>query len=382
VRAFVASRVLVLAAGAIGVLSTAKHDSTAAAKAAHQLGPLGNVLAGSVDRFDAGYYLSIAEHGYGTLASGTPAFFPLYPLLIRGLSFFSGSDVLAGAIISSAAFAAALVMLHRLTRLELGSRAADVTVMLFAFAPLSFFFSAVYTESLFLMLSVGSLLAARVGRWRLACLLGTLATLTRPTGLLIAIPLAVMRIRRQGGLDRGLMWVAALPAALAGYLALLAASGYPLLAPFLAQAKWARVTVGPVIGLAEAIRFGVSGAVHVAGGAAFYRPTLIGPFTLGGESIVLLFLLALTLWALVQCLRRLPLEYGLYSAAVILMCLSTPWEAQPLWSFDRFTLTIFPLWMAVGAWLARRRLVVPVVVIGSLMLVFYTVQFSSWAFVA
>ena len=380
--AFLASRLLVLVAGVVGVLTTNKHDGTSAARTLHALGPVGNALAGSVDRFDAPYYLAIAEHGFGPTSSGKLAFFPLYPLLIRGVSVFTGSPVIAGVIVSAASFLVALILLHRLTALELGARAADATVLVLAFAPLSFFFTAIYTESLFLVLSVATVLAARTGRWRLACALGALATLSRPTGLLLGVALVVMRVRSRGGLDRGLAGVLALPAALLGYLALLHADGYPWLGVFAAQHKWHRVTAGPITGVATALWSAIRGMARIAAGAPVYHPSLKGPFPQGAESIVLLVVLVVACVALVGCLRRLPLEYGAYAGAVILMCLSTPEIGQPLWSFDRFTLTIFPLWMAAGAWLARRRLVIPAVAAGALLLVFYTVQFSSWAFVA
>jgi hypothetical protein len=64
------------------------------------------------------------------------------------------------------------------------------------------------------------------------------------------------------------------------------------------------------------------------------------------------------------------------------MCISSPQIGQPLTSFDRYTLTIVPLWMAAGAWVAKRGLQRPAVVVGSILLVFYTVQFSSWSFIA
>ena len=88
------SRLLIAAAGAAGVAGTVKHDPVAAAQTLRRLGPVGNLLAGSVDRFDSGYYLAIAAHGYGPGRSGLLAFFPLYPLLIRALTPVAGSAVI------------------------------------------------------------------------------------------------------------------------------------------------------------------------------------------------------------------------------------------------------------------------------------------------
>ena len=382
VVAFAASRLLVLLAGAVGVLALPKHDAAAAHVYAAQLGPLGYALAGSVDRFDAGFYLYIAGHGFGALSAGRLAFFPLYPLLLRALTPAAGNAVLAGALISAAAFLASLILLHRLTDRHLGSRAADATVLLLAFAPLSFFFTALYTESLFLALAAGAMLAAETGRFRLACGLGALATLTRPVGILVAVGLAVYRRRSRGRLDAGLAWVLALPATLLAYLGVLVTEGYPFAAPLTAQTGWGRVTTGPPAAVLAAVWAAVKGAARIAGGAAIYDPQRGGPLTAGAEAIVLLAVLALCIAALVACARRLPAHYTALAAAILLVTLSSPAVGQPLWSFDRFALTIFPLWMAAGAWVAERRLQRPAVALGAALLVFYTLQFSSWAFVA
>src|ERR1035437_9024635 len=302
VRAFLASRLLVLLAGVGGVLTVTKRTSAAAVtQAMHQLGQVGYVLAGSVDRFDSSYYLSIANHGFGRFSTGRVAFFPVYPLLIRALSLGARSGAVAGVVISAGSFLAVLVFLHRLTELELGRRAADATVLLVAFAPLSFFFTAVYTESLFLMLAV-------------------LGTLTRPTGVLLAVPLVIMRFRTrprvQRRVDPQLGWALIPIATLTAYMMLLRAEGYPWLAPFRAQAKWARATVGPIGGVVHGIKDAGRGAGAVANGAAIYHPTLYGPFTASAENVLLCLVLLLAGALLVLCLRRLPLAYGAYAAVM------------------------------------------------------------------
>jgi hypothetical protein len=387
VRAFLASRLLVLLAGVGGVLTVTKRTSAAAVtQAMHQLGQVGYVLAGSVDRFDSSYYLSIANHGFGRFSTGRVAFFPVYPLLIRALSLGTRSGVVAGVVISAGSFLAVLVFLHRLTELELGRRAADATVLLVAFAPLSFFFTAVYTESLFLLLSVASVLAARRERWMLAGMLAVLGTLTRPTGVLLAVPLVIMRFRTrprvQRRVDPQLGWALIPIATLTAYMMLLRAEGYPWLAPFRAQAKWARATVGPIGGIVDGIKYAVRGVGAIANGSAIYHPTLYGPFTASAENVLLCLVLLLAGALLVLCLRRLPLAYGAYAAVTLAVCLSSPRGANPLGSLDRFVLTIFPLWMAAGAWVAKHRLERVAVAVGSILLIFYTVQFSSWSFIA
>ena len=382
-RAFLASRLIVLLAGVGGVLTVAKHAGANVTTAlAHQLGPVGNVLAGSVDRFDAVNYLAIAAHGYSALGAKGTAFYPFYPYCIRLLGVVTGSDVLAGVLVSAASFATALVLLHRLTELELGRPAADATVLLLAFAPLSFFFTAIYTESLFLLLSVGTLVAVRRERWMLAGILGALAAVTRPTGILLAVPIAVGVIRRRRRLHPQGLWSLGAPAALGSYLALLAAAGYSWMAPFHAEANWYRINDGPLFGVAAALLDAIRGVVAVGQGESIYQPTKFGPLSSDVQSVVLFAVLVICGATLVRCFRSLPLEYGAYAAVTLTMVLSSSTFGQPLASLDRYALTIFPLWMVAGAWVAKRGLQRPAAVVGSILLVFYTVQFSSWSFIA
>ena len=384
-KAFACSRLLVLAAGVAGVLTVrAQAGGQGVSGRIASVEPIGNTTAGAVfHQFDASYYLAIASHGYIAAAPNNLAFFPLYPSLIRALGFLIGSDVIAGLVISTASFALALMLLHRLTELELGSRAADATVLLVAFAPLSFFFTAIYTESVFLLLSVAAVLAARRERWALAGILAGLAALTRPTGVLLVVPLVIMRLKGRRRLGRQLAWALSPVAVLGAYLAILAANGFSWLAPFRVEAFWQRADVGPITGIASAVVTAVnSAAAIVLRGQPVFDPTLKGLFTPNAECVLLLLVLVIAVVFLVACFRRLPLQYGAYGAAVLLMCVSSPAVGQPLVSFDRYVLTIFPLWMAAGAWIAQRRLERVAVAAGSILLVFYTVYFARGSFIA
>jgi hypothetical protein len=384
IRAFLLSRAIVIVSGAAGALAVPRRLGWTRFDPLHvsdRLGAVGNVLAAPSIRWDSIHYLAIAGHGYA--AAADTAFFPMYPLLIRALGAVIGSAPVAGVVISAISLTVALALLHRLTELELGRRAADATVMLLALSPLSFFFTAVYTESLFLALSLGAVYAGRRGRWAVAGALAGLAAVTRVPGVLLVVPLALMCLTQHRRPGWRLGWLALAPAALACYLGYLAARGFGALAPLVQQtgAQHQHQMGGPIETLLSAVRAAAAG-IHSLGAGPVYEPSIGGPFTVGAESILLLGVLALAVAALVAVFQRLPLAYGAYACAALLVSTWSPVGGQPLKSVDRYTLTIFPLWMAAGAWISERRLTRATFLVCAGLLAFWTFQFATWAWVA
>jgi len=144
--------------------------------------------------YDSEYYLAIAREGYQSL---TTPFFPLYPLFMRIGGQSETGLAWAGFIISNISLIAALYFLYRLTELDYDSKTAATAVWLLAFFPTTAFFSAVYTESLFLLLLILCFYAARTKRWLAAGLAGGLAGLCRNPGALIFIALTLEYLRAQ-----------------------------------------------------------------------------------------------------------------------------------------------------------------------------------------
>jgi Mannosyltransferase (PIG-V) len=190
----VATRISILAAGALAVVIVGTIPPPVADglwRVSHA--ELPNLLA----RWDTFYYYSIATGGYhwnpALFAPQSVVFFPLYPYLMRWTAVLVGGHVLlAGLLISLCAFAAALVLLYRLAALEIGDAYAPRVVVLIAVFPYALFFSAVYTESLFLLLSVGAFYAMRRARLEWVAICGILAGLTRPNGFWLALPLTLL----------------------------------------------------------------------------------------------------------------------------------------------------------------------------------------------
>lgn len=141
--------------------------------------------------FDGVHYLRLAARGYQD--TGTQAFFPLYPLLIRALTPLFPSPLFAATALSLTALTFALTGLLYL----FPPRNSKFIILHSLFFPTSFFFAAAYTESLFLALTVWFFYFLTSGRYLLAACLAALASATRLTGIILAISLLVHFLHRR-----------------------------------------------------------------------------------------------------------------------------------------------------------------------------------------
>jgi len=139
--------------------------------------------------FDGVHYVEIAQHGY----INNMRFMPLYPLLIHitniVLPFISTQWI--GFLLSLFFFIISLIYLNKLFRLDYSKKQAQEALLFLIIFPTSFFFWSVYSESLFLLLTVMSFYHARKGKWTYAGLFGFLSSLTRIVGFLTVIPLLI-----------------------------------------------------------------------------------------------------------------------------------------------------------------------------------------------
>jgi hypothetical protein len=334
-------------------------------------GALGRAL-GSLAHWDAVWYLSIAQSGYDG-GSSLAAFFPLYPIGVRALAGGAHSPavlLLAAYALSAAAFVVALVLLHRLVELELGERYTRPVLGLVALWPASFFFSAPYSESLFLALSVGVFYAARTRRFAFAAVLCAAAGAARPTGLLLILPLAWMAWRAGR-----LRWVALAPLGALAFSSGLASAGLRPFGWFDVERDWGHVFKGPTGGGWDAAVAGVKGVGQLFGSAPVDR-------VVAAENVVYLVFLVLALIALVGMFRRLPPAYGIYTAASLVAAISAPVDWQPLMSFGRLLAVVFPIPMYVALVLYERRVATGLALASSAaLLVCGTGLFATWQLV-
>jgi hypothetical protein len=173
---------------------------------------------------DAAWYADIARNGYevrpfDASAEHNWAFFPLFPLLLRALGKLTGEYGLTGSILSSTLFFFALVQLHKLVlELGYGPDAADRAAFYLAAFPTSYFFSLPFTESLFLLLSVGCFLAATRDSWWLAGLFGALAASTRLIGVCLFPVLLLLYWQRYRSLNLNVLALLLIPAGIVPYM--------------------------------------------------------------------------------------------------------------------------------------------------------------------
>jgi mannosyltransferase PIG-V len=385
-RALLASRVLVLASGAIAVWLfglSPRHTDFDPAGLTTPFGPVLDAIVAPLARWDSTWFMSIAADGYG--GGGREAFFPLYPLVLA-VGGAAGQMLVVGAVLSTAFAAVALTLLHRLVAIDYGAAVARGAVVAMAFMPMSFFLSAVYSESLFLMLSVGAVYAARTDRWAWAGILGFLAATTRSAGVLLVVPLFALWWDARGRRVPDLGWLVLLPAGVGAYCLYLWAAGGDPGAPFAAQEVWFRTFAGPFVGAWDGAVAAVDGARQLLSGSrepVFFTQAGGDPFVVARHNLELFAWLVAGLGALVLGLRRLPLAYLGYVVVALALPLSYPVVPQPLMSLPRFLLVLFPLAIAVAAWADEGRRRGPVLLAcGAVGLAVYSGIFATWHWVA
>lgn len=349
-------------------------------------------------KWDTQHYLAIAYDGYVEGHAGLPpvddrpAFFPLYPGIVRVVSGFGASRglilVMAYAV-SLACFFGALTLLHRLTSIEMGERCAKPALLLLAFFPTALFFGIPYTESLFLLLAVAAFLAARQGEWDLAGIALALASATRVPGLLLIVPVALLylygpRADREPGPKRGLRpryrvrpeaaWLLLAPLGLIAFSVYLHYAVGDALAWNHAQEVFGRQTVDPFTGAWHAIRAAGESVGHFADGT--YHGT--GDYL----NVMQLAFVAFALVGGIAMLRTLPVAYGAWVlVSLVPIFVSQPPE-DPLWSASRFVVVLFPLFMWLAGICERRDWTTTVVAVFAAGMAVFTAQFALWSFVA
>jgi hypothetical protein len=306
--------------------------------------------------WDAGWYETIARHGYGPLGAQSLRFFPLVPLLTRGLAEVPGlGDGPALVLLANAAALAATAMLYVLVRRETGQPAvARRAVWILSLLPAAFVLVMGYAESVLLVFAIGCFLALRPPRpsqgqsqgqienpnrprFAVAAALAFGAALTRPIGVQLFLAVAAELVRwwpRLGRSER----VAGIVAVAAPFLGLAAFAAW---AKHTVDDWWAPLRVqlqsshhGNLADPVTTLFDDAKGLLHHHVGTALHVPWVL-----------------LALAMLVVCWRRLPAPYTLFAAAVLAVAVS----GSNLDSFERYALSAFPLSAAAALVLTQSQ---------------------------
>jgi hypothetical protein len=346
--------------------------------------------------WDGEHYVALAAGGYLQPPDHiSPAFFPLYPLLMRSFSELFGGPLSLGALslwgvlISLLALPFALYFLYQIAEDGWGTRVAQGTVLTLAFFPTSFFLNAVYTESLFLALSAASLWAVLVRKdLLLGCALAGFAAATRNVGVFLVVPLAYEWLRGEAG--RGYSWgrgaacLALAPSGLAVYAAYLwLRFGNPLLF-YTEQRRWGREATDPLSTLLNALAQGSDGLRQLLDPGLWADPSL-GRITdhLGAANNAYnLVFLGVALALLLAGLRVLPLSLSAYAFLLILPPAFFGTPQGPLMGLSRYLLVAFPVFIVLGVLLENRRLLGGWLILNVVASLILCALFVSWRFVA
>ncbi|CAN5784953.1 hypothetical protein BH20CHL3_BH20CHL3_00490 [soil metagenome] len=358
--------------------------------------------------WDGTWYHLLATRGYDPDFAATAAFWPLYPWLMDlGGQVTGWSPESVGYLTSNIAFFFALHYLYRLVMLDFDTSIARRTLWAISLFPTAFFFTAVYTESFFLMLVVAALLYARRGDWLVAGIIGLLAALTRSAGVMLLAPFGIIFLQQFGWSLRRWFpqaFAAALPAlgpAIFGWF--LTTRGLGFFDWANQQWQWNRFSASPwrtfdcaLNGCDAEVRFitGTTGTstVHPIdwGWIGQLLDNLNWTFLTSsefrfrfGESHVLeLIVTVLAIVLVLVGLRIVPLYYTALAMPALIVPLLTPSSVNPLMSMPRFVLPLFPLFVVAAVLLRNRKIGWVLAVSSSLLLILLTMQFALWYWVS
>lgn len=339
--------------------------------------------------WDTSNFTHIALYGYVTLHQA--AFFPLYPMLERGLMTLTHDVLVSGLFISNVFELIMFTALYRLVKEDFNGERGYYTVLYFSIFPSAFFFSAAYSESLFLCLSVLSFYHIRHGRWWLAGLFGFLASLTRPDGVFLLAPFCfeyLSRIwQRQGdpqrslvsreqittllkGIRLNILFGLCIPTGIVLYAAFCYYQFHDPLAFVHAHADWNRSLHFPGWGIVKSIE-----ELTRDGFLSFL--TMRNAIDLGSDLLILVLIALIFIgpWKLPKTLW----SYGLYAAIVYLYFQLFPISNTyyPLESMSRFVLEVFPAFIMLARISKYRTLQLSYCMVSGAILFFLLTQFLT-----
>jgi hypothetical protein len=312
---------------------------------------------------DSPWYLTIINNGYDIGPDPNPphqanyAYFPLYPMLVKGVNYIIHDPLISGLLVSNLALILAMYLLYRFVQQEFNEETAFRTVLYILVYPASLFFSAMYTESLFFTFVIASFYLARKEKWFLVGVMGFLASLTRVNGVLLALPMGLMYLQSKNyslrNIRPNILWLALIPSGVVTFATYLYYHTGDFLAFQHIQATWGHKTSFAVWEFIKAPYL-----VGVWGND--FGPTSMGAVVFFAILIYLIF-------------KRLGPIYGSYCLLGALL----PLMAGTLLAAPRYMMMLFPAFIIIGIYGKNRYielsyLILSLILAGYAMVVFVT----------
>jgi Gpi18-like mannosyltransferase len=294
----------------------------------------------SFSQWDGQWYLRILKEGYwykGPNIQSPVAFFPLLPLLGKPLTFLGFSPEFSLFLMANLSCLGFFIFFWLLTKNDFGEKVANRALFYYAISPLSFIFSALYTESLFLFLACACFFFLRKSEFLKASLFAGLASATRPFGIFLILPVLFNAIKEKRSFSKILIY------------SLFSASGLILFSIFLwlklkeltpffgvEMKAWHHIWVPPWI----SFKLFADSLLTTKSSSPFY------PIAFFDFLIVIIFTILL-----LTSPRRVSFDYQLFMWPIYMLSMAQPWDPRfflSSGSISRYMFQLFPLVMLLG----------------------------------
>ena len=285
--------------------------------------------------WDGAWYQRIMDVGYRPIAGSSqqPAsFFPLLPWTTRAVRFVIRSELGAAILVTTVASFAAVVLVYEVLRRWKGESVARWAIVLLLAFPTSFFLWEFYTEALFIALTAGALLAMMRRAVWLAGILGGLATMARPTGILVLLVLAVMYLEQRRGINRDVLWLVLCACGIGVVMLVMKQQTGSALAFTRGSEAWGRHLTVPWTPVNTTLRAYLHGTGPRLGGWSGSTASALGSVRDVVATYVFLFLFLVSLW------RPWP-----WSARILILTMTlAPMGTGIVQSMSRYVLAAWP----------------------------------------
>lgn len=310
-------------------------------------------------RWDGPHYIDIARNGYQT--SGEQSlfivFYPLYPLLIKLITYITQNYNLSSMLISISCTFIASILLYEVVCLDFSKRVALLSVWFLNIFPTAYFLQSAYTESLFLTTSLAAIYFFRKENFITSSLAGAFGSMTRINGLLL-LPLLLMEKKSMG---KNLIALLVIPFGFLGYLFI---NYLTFKDPFyfskILSSHWYKELTWPWISIKNLIIF---------------LPTQSGDYYyLFLTELISIFLLYATAILVYLKVRK---SYGVYMFFNVLLFTSTNF----IMSTPRYSLVLFPIYIALAK-ITNNLLIILITTVSIILMLILSVIYTQgrWAF--